>query len=142
MGPETPTARQLTRRLIAREAAESDSPDVAVAAAHAAGERLFRELARWLGATGCHALFTRALAHARSTHPALAEVSVEHRSAPTLEGVAESVRAHGAAAVAAGLESLLVALLELLGRLIGDDMAARLVEPSAPIHSRHDESLE
>lgn len=142
MGPETPTVRQLTRRLIAREAAESDSPDVAVAAAQATGERLYRELARWLGATGCHALFTRALAHARAEHPALAEVSVEHGSAPTLEGVAESVRAHGAAAVAAGLESLLVALLELLGRLIGDDMAARLVEPSAPNPSRHDESLE
>lgn len=142
MGQETPTARQLTRRIIAGEAPEDDSPDVAVAAAHTAGERLYRELARWLGATGCHALLTRALADARVEHPALAEIRVEHRSAPTLEGVADSVRAHGAAAVAAGLESLLVTLLELLGRLIGDDMAARLVEASAANHSRHDESLE
>jgi hypothetical protein len=38
--------------------------------------------------------------------------------------------AHGDAATAQALESMLVHLVELLGRLIGDDMATRLIERS------------
>jgi len=43
--------------------------------------------------------------------------------------------AYGDAATAEGLESMLVRLVELLGRLIGDDMAVKLIEQSlAPSH--------
>lgn len=35
--------------------------------------------------------------------------------------------AHGDAATGKALESLLVTLIELLGRLIGDDMATKLI---------------
>jgi len=38
--------------------------------------------------------------------------------------------AYGDAATAEGLESMLVRLVELLGRLIGDDMAVKLIEQS------------
>jgi hypothetical protein len=70
----------------------------------------------------------RALAEARSEHPLLAGISI-HASDPALDGLPDSIQTHGAAATAAALESLLVTLLGLLGRLIGDDMVATLVEP-------------
>ena len=38
--------------------------------------------------------------------------------------------AHGEAATGAGLESLLVRLIALLGRLIGEEMATKLIEQS------------
>jgi hypothetical protein len=38
------------------------------------------------------------------------------------------VQSHGAKAVVDGLVALLAALIELLGRIIGDEMARRLVE--------------
>lgn len=42
------------------------------------------------------------------------------------------MQTHGPDAVAAGLTSALVELFELLGRLIGEDMTARLVDPDGP----------
>ncbi|MDQ3699209.1 MAG: hypothetical protein M3373_14485 [Gemmatimonadota bacterium] len=140
MSPATPGARELTRRLVAREAAQGDAPDIAAGAVHAACERAYQALSRWLGANGALALFTRALAQAQAGHPLLRNIRLRTRSEFGLEGVTESIQVHGAAAVAAGLESLLVALLELLGRLVGDDMAARLVEQSVPSYAQDDES--
>jgi hypothetical protein len=55
--------------------------------------------------------------------------------------------AHGDAATAEALESMLVRLVELLGRLIGDDMAMKLIErslaasgPSATSRGRREEA--
>ena len=141
MESETPTLQQLTSRLIAREEGTRDTPDALVGAAQAACERLNRELSRWVGANGSLALFTRALAEARAQHPVLAEVRIRTRSAASLEGVPETVQKHGAAATADGLTSLLVTLLELLGRLIGDDMVMRLVEQGNQNDSRNGERL-
>lgn len=42
------------------------------------------------------------------------------------------MQTHGAEAVAAGLTSSLSELFELLGRLVGEDMTARLVDPDGP----------
>lgn len=74
----------------------------------------------------------RALAEAHADHPSLRSLRATASPDPVLEGLEASVRAHGAEAVAAGLTSSLVALFELLGRLIGEDMTARLVEPDGP----------
>jgi hypothetical protein len=139
MSPGTPGVRELTRRLVAREATTGDAPDVAAAAVQAACERTYQTLSRWLGANGSYALFTRALAQAQAEHPLLRDVRFRTQSEPGLEGVTESIQVHGAAAVAAGLESVLVGLIELLGRLVGHDMAARLVEQSVPNPARDDE---
>jgi hypothetical protein len=46
--------------------------------------------------------------------------------------------AHGDAATAEALESMLVHLVELLGRLIGDDMATKLIERSVGVSERGD----
>jgi hypothetical protein len=116
------------RRLIdSRRSAQADGATVAHAAASAC-DRLYRELSRWVGPDGCHALFTRAGAQARTEFPLLEQVHLHARSEPYIEGVAETIMAHGDPATAEALESMLVRLVELLGRLIGDDMAVKLIE--------------
>ena len=57
-------------------------------------------------------------------------IQLRARSDPYVDGVAETIMAHGDPATAEGLESMLVRLVELLGRLIGDDMSLKLIEGS------------
>jgi hypothetical protein len=129
MPPETPTERELMRHLIARGGAPDD--DAAAAAAHDACERAFRELSRWVGTGGSVALLRRALIEARAKYPVLAEIHIDDQSKVALQGVTESIQAHGGAELARGLESFLESLIGLLGRLIGYDLAATFVERSA-----------
>lgn len=130
MTSDVQSARELTGRLVARAAATKGGPAGPAGAVHAACERIYRELSRRLGVTGSDALFARALAQAKSEHLALEEVEIRRNSEPTFEGVTAAVQTHGAPAVVAGLETVLERLIELLGRLVGDDMVVRLVEPS------------
>lgn len=139
MSTEAPSARELTRRLVARAAVQSDGPDTAALAAQAACEATYRELTRRLGPAGAHALLTRALAQAQPEYPFLQGLRIGRQSEPTLDGMTAIVEAYGAPAVAAGLEAVLERLLGLLGRLIGDDMVARLVGQSAIDGTQDDE---
>ncbi len=125
-----PPARQLAHRLIKGRQSERVGGDTAARVAAAACDHLYRELSRWVGSDGCHALFTRALAQARTEYPALEQIQLRPRSEPYIDGVAGTIMAHGDAATAEALESMLVRLIELLGRLIGDDMATKLIERS------------
>jgi hypothetical protein len=139
---ETPSddrssAGQTARRLIHSRAKSAGDGSLARATA-ASCDHLYRELSRWVGRDGCHALFTRALAQARAEHPALAQIHLQPRSEPYIDGVAESIMANGDAATAEALESMLARLVELLGRLIGDDMAMKLIERS--LVSDHDDA--
>ncbi|MFN2397487.1 MAG: hypothetical protein ABR543_02405 [Gemmatimonadaceae bacterium] len=132
MTPNLLPARQIARRLLNRSGPEGG---VSRNAAHVAGSacnQLHRELSRWVGLDGCHALFTRALAEARTDHPLLQSIQLRPRSEPYVEGVTETIDANGAAQTAEAIESMLVSLIELLGRLIGDDMAMKLIEESVP----------
>lgn len=123
-------AQRITRRLIDAGRAEAGEADSEARAAAAACNHLYRGLSRWVGPDGCHALFARALAEARADHPALLEIHLRARSEPYVDGVAETIIAHGEAASAQGLESMLVHLVALLGRLVGDEMAKKLIEQS------------
>lgn len=125
-----PPTRDIARRLIDRNS-DNRSGGTALAAA-AACDDLYRELSRWVGPDGCHALFVRAYAQARTDHPALEQIQLRASAEPYLDGVTESIKAHGDAATAGAVESMLVALLEVLARLIGADMVMRLVQGSAP----------
>jgi hypothetical protein len=116
------TARNTAQRLIAREAATPGSPPESAAAAERALRRLTGELAEWFGPLGTYALLTRALAHARAEHPTLAGVTVGTPASPAFEGLAGGAPVPGAAA------DLLAWIVELLGRLIGDDLATGLIE--------------
>jgi hypothetical protein len=127
---DQPPARRIARRLINSRPPERAGGDTGARTAAVACNKLYRELSRWVGADGCHALFTRARADARAEYPALEQIQLRTRSEPYIDGVAETIIAHGDAATAEALESMLVRLVELLGRLIGDDMALKLIERS------------
>jgi len=130
--------RQIARRLIEGHRSERAEGHTSARAAAAACDQLYRELSRWVGPDGCHALFTRALAQARTEYPALGQIQLRARSEPYIDGVAETIMAHGDPATAEGLEAMLVHLIELLGRLIGDDMAMKLIERSLAASDRGD----
>jgi hypothetical protein len=85
-------------------------------------------LGRWIGTEGYQALVDRALTLARPKHPVLGSFSCLGGDE---QGTAAAVGAHGAADVAAGLVAFVTAVIELLGRIIGDEMAVRLVEQIA-----------
>ena len=128
--PPDSAARKIAHRLIESSRSEGQGADSPARAAAAACDRLYRELSRWVGRDGCHALFTRALAQARTDHPALGKIQLHARAEPYIDGVAEAIIAQGDPATAQALEAMLVSLVELLGRLIGDDMSMRLIERS------------
>jgi hypothetical protein len=133
-----PPAREIAQRLINSRRSERKGGEPAARATAAACDNLYRELSRWVGPDGCHALFTRALAETRTEYPALAQIQLRARSEPYIDGVAEAIMAHGDPATAEALESMLVRLVELLGRLIGDDMAMKLIERSLASSERGD----
>lgn len=58
----------------------------------------------------------------------LGQIHLNARSELYVEGVGETIMAHGDPETAEALELMLVRLVELLGRLIGDDMAIKLIE--------------
>jgi hypothetical protein len=82
---------------------------------------------------GYRALIDRALLLARAEHPALGSLSCHGEDGPVTTAV---VRAHSAAEVATGMVALVAALVELLGRILGEEMAVRLVEQSGMQNER------
>jgi hypothetical protein len=144
MATNSPAARRVVLGLLARgkapSAAASEGSDaVAVEGSDAVAvtEEVFRHFAngltRWFGSSGYHALFSRALVEAKSHHPALANVRIRSATEPSLEGLAECIEQHGTNAVTEGIIAMLMALIDLLGRLIGEDMALKLVDQSVPL---------
>ncbi|HVD60414.1 MAG TPA: hypothetical protein VNC11_06040 [Gemmatimonadaceae bacterium] len=125
---DVPPALALARRLVERSSGGKATRVVKADDVAAALERLYLDLSRWVGLDGCHALFTRALADAREKQQSLEEITLHARSTPYLQGVTAAVEKEGSAKTAAALEAMLVVLIELLGRLIGIDMAANLIE--------------
>jgi hypothetical protein len=123
-------ARQLARRLIESRRSERPEGESPARAAAAVADRLYRELSRWVGVDGCYALFFRALSQARTDYPALGQIEIRARSQPHFDSVAETIMARGDPATAEAIEFMLERLVELLGRLIGDDMARKLIERS------------
>ena len=135
MAPTSPNALAVARRLLARAGEHRDAGD-SLADPVAAGERVSRSLAeslsRWFGPYGYHAILTRALAEARDAHPALTAVRVRSSSDPTLDGLADAAMMHGTNTIPEAITAVLSAVIELLGRVIGEDMAVHLVEQAVP----------
>ena len=106
--------------------------------------RVYVGLARWFGSYGAQALMTRALAQARIAHPVLATVTANASTSPHVSGwpleTSDTLRLTVTPAAVALFSTLLV----LLTRLIGDDLAASLLEQSAeelaPSHPETDVS--
>ncbi len=112
---------------------DTDSAEEVAAVTERVCIQLRAGLGRWIGTMGYRALLHRALALARAEHPALAGLSCHGGDE---EMIAAAVRTHGSAEVAAGMVALVAILVDLLGRIIGEDMAVRLVEETVVPTSR------
>ena len=130
------SARQIARRLIESRGSEQAGARTAAGAC----DQFYRELSRWVGADGCHALFVRALAQATTEFPLFRKIQLHARSEPYVEGVSEAIKAYGDDETAEALQALLIRLVELLGRLIGDDMVMKLIDRSVTASARGDSS--
>jgi hypothetical protein len=127
-GPELPDTALATARRIWRSAAGSAPrpADVAWAAGRiCAGLRI--GLTRWIGAVGYRVLLDRTLSEVLPAHPVLARL-------PCSPGGPSSARAavgkDGPGVVTDGVVALMVVMIDLLGRIMGPEMALRLVEQS------------
>lgn len=130
--------RQTIRRSIdRRRAAAGPDSSASLAAALAAGD-MATSLSRWIGIDGCHAVFSRAKSEAEFSHASLRALSLRVRAVNYVEGVARSAEQYGDTETAEGIESMLVGVSELLGRLIGPDMAKNLIEQSLPDSAQDD----
>lgn len=89
-------------------------------------------MVRWIGGEGYRALLARSLGETRRGHPALAGLTCFGDDEPAIRA---AVRKHGADAVATGLVAVLRAMITLLGRIMGEEMAVHLVEQNCtPSH--------
>jgi hypothetical protein len=139
MSQRSAAATEVAQRLWQRAVGDSNTPeDVAVAATHMC-TWLRVGLTRWVGTMGYRALIDRALLLARAEHPALGSLSCHGEEEPLTRAM---VRAHSAEEVATGMVALVTALVELLGRILGEEMAVRLVERSGMQNEREREGRE
>jgi hypothetical protein len=144
LDPQPPlTPRVTAQRLLVRELgrpATAAAPDVSEVAA--AGERLVARvtigLARSFGPYGAHALLARALVRAQASHPVLTKATLAPVPAAGLtraDGRPSNIVGLPATTSATdameGVTAWLTQLADLLGGLIGDDLAATLLEQSA-----------
>ena len=136
MPPTSPAARALAHRLLGQagalagsESGGSEAPNAAdpVAALEWVCRHLGDELSRWFGPYGFHALLTRALAKARVDQPPLAAVRVRSSPDAYLDGLGDAVQGYGVHPATEAFAALLAAFIDLLGRLIGEDLAVNLV---------------
>ena len=116
------------RRLLAREG-DHDGPKAREALRRVC-MAVTDSLRESLGQDGCDALIARALARTQGEHPVLKEVPRSKGAGVGLDEVVASDAVH-TPAVAAALEALLTAVLDILARLIGEDMATRIIDPDA-----------
>ncbi len=129
--PITTTAGQLWLA----EAAGADTPEALAAASDRLCAQLRAGLGNWIGGDGLATLLQRALDRAAPAHPALAALTARRG---LIDGVAAAALAHGPAAVSAGILAVVNSLVELLSRLIGEELALRLVVQHPPRRDRAD----
>ena len=138
MPSDLPRAKQLSSRLVDYVRGLEASGIHFAHPAAATLDHLYRDLARWVGFDGCHALFVRALAEARTDHPLLETIELRPRETPYLVGVAETAEKQGSRKTEQALEAMLVIVIGVLGRLIGDEMAATLIQRGLPESAEDD----
>lgn len=127
-----PSSQEIARWLLALERAPGASKGQEAATASQLQQlctRVTGNLADTMGGDGCTALLARALARTERAHPVLTSIRRISNGDIVLDSVAAGVESHGLAAATSGLEALFAALTDILGRLIGEDMALRVMLP-------------
>lgn len=90
-------------------------------------------LSAWCGPFAYYALLNRALSQAQMMHQPLAALRVGTPSAPELMGLGVIAATVGDAAIAEGSQALLTALINLLARVIGEEMAVATVSQALTV---------
>jgi hypothetical protein len=133
--------RDTTREFDVRALVERQNASRATEAV-ANGERVLQrlqgDLTRWFGPEGVDALFMRASDIVRASHPIMA--GVEHRGLGQfcLSGIVGAEAGHAASAesngdeVTEGIVVFIATIIALIGRLVGDDMAHRMIRQMWP----------
>jgi hypothetical protein len=130
--PESSSARDIARQLLAQSVAESDQPKDVAAAMQRVCTRASANLRRSVGDDGYNALLARSLRRTEGEHPILADIRRTSETGIHLDGVVASTETHGLPAVTAALEALLAALVDILSGLIGADMVLNLLDIDGP----------
>ena len=129
---------EVARRILTRDALApghgtgSVTPETANLALQRSCIRVTDALRTSMGDAGCAALFARALARTEGAHPVLKDLHGPADEGIRLDGIAASAEAHGIEDVTAAIEALIGALVDILTRLVGGDMAIRLLDHDGP----------
>lgn len=127
------TAAAVARRLWASAATEDSAPDVLAAAVDRICSHLRTGLGRWIGAEGYHSLLDQALGRVRPAHGVLRGFGCMGNEQAA---ILTAIQRYGSDAVLAAMVDLVAMLVELLGQIIGEEMAVRLVEQAGLPSSR------
>jgi hypothetical protein len=119
--------RELVGRILARETNGRDPAATTISAANGALQQLHDQLARWFGPDGAQAVLSRAADRARVGHSALAELRIRLPERPRLDGPTHAATVPDAAEITDALVALFTAVGSVLTRVIGADMASRLL---------------
>ena len=125
MSPSTPQATEAARQFWARALGKAAPEEIGpiVERVHA---ELRAGLSRWIGAEGFRALFARATTLAQAEHPNLGIQSLEGTGAITA-----AVSRRDAEEATTALVAQLAAAIDLLGRIVGEEMSMQLVNQAA-----------
>ena len=130
--PQHSSSVQLARRLLALDTSPgTDDPEVVAIGLRKTCARLSSNLRNALGADACNALLVRALTRIEAQHPLIADLRRSSEGNISFDGLVKSVDEFGIVPVTAAVEALLGALIDILVRLIGEDMTVRLVAADA-----------
>ena len=132
------TARALAQQLVSRERRATEGPADVVRVMERVVERLRVHLSRWFGPDGFDALLARALHRARANHDVLREVRNGSQGMLEFGRLAKDLQARPSDEANEVVLALLEAFVILLARMLGDDLAKRLIEQSWTSEPRAD----
>lgn len=142
-GASPATSSEVARRILTRDVlapgqgTESATPEAAILELQRSCMRVTDALRSSVGDAGCAALLSRAFALTERTHPVLRELRRCADEDIRLDRIAASAGAHGVDDVTAAVVALIAAVIDILTRLVGDDMAIRLLDQDGPQSPTH-----
>jgi hypothetical protein len=125
---------EIARRILDGDArAVGDgTPEAVARGLEQACTRVTDVLRESMGDAGCAALLARAFARTEGAYPPLKDLRQPGDDGIRLADIAASADTHGVEAVTAAIEALIAAVMEILTRLIGDDMTLQLFDYDGP----------
>lgn len=108
------------------------TPEAAASVLQQACTRVADVLRDSMGHAGSAALLARAFARTEGAHPPLKDLRRPGDDGVRLDGIAASADKHGIEDVTAAIEALITAVIDILTRLIGEDMTIQLFDYDEP----------